>query len=273
MKRKATLHLYFFCLLMGPVGVVCANHSTPSSQKNLSEKTIERDNKRPFFSVLKTAIKETNPKLSLQLGGFIGSQGTPQLIEIHGTRGDYFSISNQNNGSGLVGLGYYLDAKETTYVRFSYGINAFYLAQTKVKGTVTQEQQFTNLSYQYFITNWPIYFAAKAMAPNKHHHGDHITFDVGIGPNIVHTSHFNEQALLGTVIPDSVFTGQTSTTLTAMAGIGYRINHVLGSAPLECGYRFFYLGQTNLRTINTQIMNHFKTGQSYANALLCTLSI
>ncbi|KTD44631.1 Uncharacterised protein [Legionella quateirensis] len=28
-----------------------------------------------------------------------------------------------------------------------------------------------------------------------------------------------------------------------MAGVGFRINHVLGKIPLDCGYRYFYLGK------------------------------
>ncbi|HAT1129385.1 TPA: hypothetical protein NR353_001583 [Legionella pneumophila] len=273
MKLKIKFCFYLFLILIGLSEASIASNLINHPNLNLSEKTTESTKNIPHFSSLKDKSKSKNYYLSLQLGGFIGHQGTNQVIEINGTRGDYFSISRQNNSNALVGLGYYFNTKELEYVSFTYGLNAFYLARSKIIGTVTQEQLFTNLSYNYFITNWPIYFAIKTLVKNRNNNNHNLTLDIGIGPNIIRTSKFNEQPLLGSIIPDSIVAGQTTTNFTAMAGIGYRVNHFFGPAPLECGYRFFYLGQTNLRNINTQIMNHFSTGQSYANALLCTLTI
>lgn len=257
MRINIKSRCYFLLLLLGLSGSGLANHAIKKKPLNLSKDTFEAK----------------NPKLSLQLGGVISSQGTNQFIAIDGTLGDYFSISHQNNYMGLLGIGYYPVAKETSFAIFKYGLNAFYLARTQIKGMVTQEQLFTNLSYNYSITNWPIYIAAKALIKNTNTNRQNITLDVGIGPNIIQTTHFNEQPLQVGIIPDTIFAGQTNTVFTAMAGIGYRIEDVFGSIPVECGYRFFYLGQTHLRNINTQILNHFTTGQSYANALLCAISI
>ena len=58
-----------------------------------------------------------------------------------------------------------------------------------------------------------------------------------------------------------------------MAGIGLRVNHVLGDIPLECGYRFFYLGQGELNSANSQIPHHLKTGNSYAQGIVCGIAI
>ena len=241
---------------------------------NASESTSKPTQQTFNFSALQKKIKARHPKLSLQLGGFWGSQGADQHINIDGAIGDDFSINHQTRSNGLVGLGYYLDGQQTKYANLFYGINAFYLPRTEINGIVTQESLFANLAYNYFITNWPIYFAAKADVKNKYSDKYNLTLDVGIGPNILNISQFNEQSLdEGTTLPDSIFAGQTMAAFSAMAGIGLKFNQFFGKAPLECGYRFFYLGQGNLRALTNQTLNRLNTGRSYANALMCSITI
>lgn len=239
------------------------------STQSVASTPTHSHNWATFVNKLKTA----HSNKSIQLGGFIENQGKSQNININGLIGDHFSVSNPNGSNGLVGIGYYLNGQETNRFDLSYGVNAFYLAKTSVNGLVTQEQLFTNLSYYYSTTNYPIYFGVKALIKNEMSSKYNITLDVGIGPNIIKTSSVNETSLDGITIPDKTYSGRTTATFSAMAGTGIRMNNVFGRAPLECGYRFFYLGQGSFNKLNNQLINTLSTGNSYANALLCTLTI
>lgn len=220
------------------------------------------------------ASSKLMPHLSVQFGGFWATQGREQHINIVDLIGDDFTVTRKTDANGLVGLGLYWNGLETQYVNLSYGIDAFYLPSTVVKGEVVQENLFTNLAYRYSLTNWPLYFGAKADVHPESLKRASVTVDVGIGPNFIHTHHFGETSLDGGVtLPDRIFNSHTSTAFSAMAGIGLKFNNVFGSAPLECGYRFFYLGQGNFNRANTQVIDKLKTGDSYANALVCSVTV
>ena len=215
----------------------------------------------------------------LQLGGYLSSQGEAQHINIQGLIGDNFSVTKRSGGNGLVGLGYLVDGKDHYFngqerylFKMTYGINAFYLGKTPVSGTVTQENMFTNLSYGYNVSHFPVYAAAKATVDLKSTPYA-LTVDAGIGPNFITTSGFQERSLDGITLPDRAFSGHTTTTFSAMVGVGLKVNHVFGDAPLECGYRFFYLGQGNFNTLSNQITNSLSTGSNYANALVCSVTV
>lgn len=207
-----------------------------------------------------------------QLGWFAAKQGKSQHIDIEGLIGDHFGIKKSTSQSLLVGVGYYFHGADFCQTSLLYGINAFYLAPTKVKGHVKQEDLFTNLSYQYRITNYPIYLATKAII-----HLDTcnaITLDLGVGPNIIRTNHFKEHSLDGGItIPEDVFSGKTKCAFSATAGLGWRLDQFLGNFSCEIGYRFFYLGEGQLKKSNSQLKNTLHTGHSYANALIFTISI
>lgn len=209
----------------------------------------------------------------VQVGWFTASQGKSQHVNIQGLIGDDFSVDKSSDQNVLVGVGYYFDWPDAPCVNIKYGINAFYLAPTKVEGLVTQENLFTNLSYQYSRTNYPIYFAAKALIPCSA--CSSITIDVGIGPNIVSTGGFKERSLDGGVtIPDEhLFSGKNVVAFSATAGLGWRIENFLGVCSLEIDYRFFYLGQGELKKVNSQVLNNLRTGNSYANALFLSISL
>ncbi len=223
------------------------------------------------FSLI-NVLKKIHAKKSIQVGGFVAHQGTAQDINIEGLVGDHFSVSNHNPSNALVGAGYYVDGQETDRFNLSYGINAFYLPKTTVSGLVTQEKQVTNLSYQYSITHYPIYFGAKALIKNKKSDRYTVTLDAGLGPNITSTSSVTETSLDGFTIPDKTYSGRTTATFSAMAGLGIQMNNAFGQTPLECGYRFFYLGQGAFNSLSNQLLNGFNTGHNYANALVCTLT-
>lgn len=209
----------------------------------------------------------------LQFGWYTTHQGKSQHIDIDGLIGDDFTVKKSCAQNFLVGLGYYFNCLECSQIRLQYGINAFYLAPTKINGNVTQENQFTNLSYHYTRTNYPIYLAAKALFSCTS--CSNFVIDFGIGPNIIHTSGFKEKSLDGGItIPDAhLFAGKTVTAFSATAGIGWRIYNVLGNCSIEIGYRFFYLGEGELKKVNNQVRNTLHTGNSYANALIFTISI
>jgi hypothetical protein len=214
------------------------------------------------------------PKLELQLGGFDATQGNVQNIQIQGLIGDHFSVNHQSAANVLVGAGVYFDGPSLNQYSLSYGINAFYFPNTTVRGSITQEQLFTNLSYSYTLSNVPVYLAGKARINNVYGSRYNITFNGGIGPNFIRSSNVNERSLDGGVtIPDYAFAGKTATTFSATLGVGIEFNNVFGKVPVECGYRFFYLGQSNFNTRSNQLLNTLNTGNNYANAVTCSVTV
>lgn len=206
------------------------------------------------------------------LGGYQGKQGETQHIDIQDLIGDTFSVSHNHDNNALLGLGYFLDGQHWNKVQMSYGINAFYLAPTAVSGYVTQEDLFTNLSYSYRVTNFPLFLVAKtAIYLNSPQYA--LTFDVGAGPNFMKLYDFHENSLDGGItIPDQSFSSNTNTTFSTTFGAGIKMDRVLGQLALECGYRFFYLGEGNFTINNSLVLNSLKTGNTYANAIQCSVS-
>lgn len=213
------------------------------------------------------AFDLTQGQKVLQLGGYLNHSGKEQFIGIEDLIGDRFTVSKHHDGNLLVGFGYLFNHPVKETVQLSYGINAFYLTKTYVKGQVIQEDLFENLAYQYGISHFPIYAAAKASINNG------ITFDTGIGINILTTRSFQEKSLDGMTLPDHAFSGHSQATFSAMAGFGLKMNNVFGRAPLECGYRFFYLGQGEFRKQTNQLLSNLSTGPTYANALVCAVTV
>lgn len=222
----------------------------------------------------------SHTKLTLQLGAFSAHQGSAQNVKIDDLNGDYFTVTKHSDQNVLVGLGLFMDGPDETYINcpdipvFStmYGINAFYLPRTDVKGDVIQEQLFTNLSYKYSVTNIPIYLSGKAIF-NKNNERFNVTVDLGIGPNIIRAHDFEEKSIDGGVtLPDDIFSNKTKVVLSGTVGIGVQINNVYQNIPVECGYRFFYLGKGRFNT-TTNFTSSLHTGNSYANAVLCSVTV
>lgn len=209
----------------------------------------------------------------LQIGWFTATQGKSQHVNIQGLIGDDFSVKKSSDQNLLVGVGYYLNGPDICQTSLLYGVNAFYLAPTQVKGNVTQENFATNLSYHYSRTNYPIYLAGKALIHCNS--CSDVVIDLGIGPNIVNTRGFKEQSLDGGItIPDPhTFSGKSVVAFSATAGLGWRIHNALGNLSLEINYRFFYLGQGELKKNNNQFRNTLHTGNSYGNALFLSISM
>lgn len=120
----------------------------------------------------------------LQLGGYWGIQGKAQHINIINLIGDDFTLTKHQGSNGLVGAGYFIDGKAFSPLRFSYGINAFYLPKTSVSGIVVQEETFSNLSYSYHIRHYPVYATLKA-EKDFFKNCLTLTLDAGIGPNFM----------------------------------------------------------------------------------------
>lgn len=226
--------------------------------------------KTRFLSAASSKLKDGHA--NIQFGGYWSSQGKTQHININGLIGDQFTATQQRDSNGLVGLGYFVEGLKRGQYTITYGLNAFYLAPTRVAGNVTQENAFTNLSYNYKVTHYPLYAVGKAIVGTEASHYNY-TFNAGIGPNFMHTNAFKEGRLNEQTEPDAVFSGHTTTTFSASAGAGIKLNRVVGNAPLECGYRFFYLGKGHFNIYNDQVQNSLNTGNAYANALMCALVV
>lgn len=207
-----------------------------------------------------------------QVGGHWSHQGKAQHVNIQTLIGDDFTVTNHDSSNGLVGLGYFLDGQAKSIFNMSYGLNAFYLAKTGVAGNVVQEGLFTNLSYHYTLTHFPLYAIAKSTIQTQYPQYA-INIDAGIGPNFMTAGGFQEQSLDGITIPDNIFSTHHSTAFTATAGFGVKVNQVFGPAPLECGYRFFYLGQGHFGSKSSQVVNNLETGNNFANAVVCSITV
>lgn len=222
---------------------------------------------------LSTVTAEMCGEPVLQLGWYIAKQGKSQHIGIQDLIGDDFSVRKSYGQNFLIGAGYFFDCWDTSQMRLQCGINAFYLAPTRVSGHVKQEDLFTNLSYHYSRTNYPIYFATKALVPVCGCYD--LTLDLGIGPNIISTGKFKEKSIDGGITnPDKhLFSGNETTVFSAEAGLGFRMENVCECCSLELDYRFFYLGEGKLKRINNQVKNTLHTGNSYAHAIFISVSL
>lgn len=229
----------------------------------------------PLTSIAGTMGAGEHSKLwSIPLqGGFFGaSQGKAQHVNIDSLIGNTYTVEDNSQIGGLAGIGLYLNGYSHEGFQLSYGANLFYLGQTSVRGVIAQEEEFTNLGYSYNIQNLPLYAAAKALI-NTSNPKYSVAVDAGIGPNFMWTSNYNEVPLSSTAIPDYAFKGAQSTTFSATAGVGLRLNNIFGAMPVECGYRFFYLGKGHLGINNDQYLNELSTGNTYANALVCSVIV
>lgn len=216
-----------------------------------------------------------------QTGAYWSHQGQAQHVNIESLIGDDFSVTRHGNVNSFFGFGYLFDGPQYRGLQLNYGVHAFYLPKTSVFGYVLQEELFTNLSYGYYVTHFPVYAALEATTdlsrmpmpflsklPGK------LTVDVGIGPNFMKTAGFIEHSIDGGItIPDDAFGNRSTTTFTVTAGASVIVPNVFGAMSLECGYRFFYLGDSHLRRVNDQILNALKTGDIYANAVVVGVRI
>lgn len=227
-----------------------------------------------FLCASTQAFASHNNYLLFEVGGFVSSAGEEQHIDIEGLIGNNYTVSDHTDVKPLAGLGYFANVLHHSGFELDLGVNAFYLFPVQVKGDVIQEDLFENLSYQYNIGNLPIYLEAKGNIFIPKHHRYAVTLDLGIGPDIMFLSDYQETSLDGGItIPDDAFTNHTSVTFSATAGIGVKFYDVGGSPALELGYRFFYLGEGEFGTKSNQFEDNLSTGQVYANALIFAITI
>lgn len=211
----------------------------------------------------------------VQIGGYSALQGKAQNVYVsENLIGNRYTVTSHNQGSGVVGLGYLLDAPAFSK-RFdlAYGINSYFLGQTSVHGYIVEENTFTNLSYDYKIRSIPLYFAAKSVIHTRNDDAYQIAVDLGMGPNFMSASRYKEMPLTSFTIPNNNFTDRNNVNFSVSAGLGLRFNNKANQIPLECGYRFFYLGQGRFKSNNNQIINNVTTGDNYANAVICSVII
>jgi len=225
-----------------------------------------------FSSATATYSYQLPVHFFIEGGGYGSHQGKAQNVAITGLIGDHFSVTDQNDTNTIFGVGVLVDGWKRDRYGIDYGINVFYLAKTRVTGTITQEFLFTNLAYQYYVSHLPVYAFAKGYV-NTNYNNLAVTVDAGIGPNFMYTTQYADSPLNANTLPDNAYVGNVTTTVfSAMAGIGLKLN-VMGQVPVELGYRYFFLGEGQLKPRTTQILNNLKTGNASAQALVLTVSI
>ncbi|TAL60985.1 MAG: hypothetical protein EPN84_08695 [Legionella sp.] len=205
-----------------------------------------------------------------ELGMYRAAAGQTQDVALAGLLGDRFIARDRHDTNALVGAGYLLSGPERARVSIEYGINLFYLDQTRVTGFIQQELMFTNLAYSYQVTHFPVYAMAKALVKSPCEKID-FTVDAGIGPNFMNIHAYKEHALNDMTLPNNAFNGRSLTQLSEMVGVGLQINNFFGKVPFEVGYRFYNLGKGSLRPRTDQILNNLSTGNITAQALIATV--
>jgi hypothetical protein len=172
-----------------------------------------------------------------------------------------------------LGLGYFVQVGEMDNSSFSVGLEGYYLSKTSVGGNILVEQQFENLGYGYEARHIPVLLSAKAnISKPSSKYG--LILSGGIGPNFVETSNYKEHSLDGGItIPRDSFVGKSSIKLSASMGVGIELKEAIGKRPIDCGYRFFYLGRTGLNRNNALINNNLSTGSNYAHAFICSAKV
>lgn len=227
----------------------------------------------PAFIMAMAAHAGPVGDFQIQGGLFGGESGKSQTIAIENLLGNHYTVHDGSSSNGLLGLGYLFHAINHEHIKLDAGINAFYLFDMEVSGDVLQELEYENMSYSYKMTNLPVYAEAKAtFLEHRKRYG--LTLNAGIGPNFMTTRNFHEKPLESGIIVEDNYSGKTTTSFSATAGIGVQFHH-LGHSPvsLELGYRFFYLGEGEFDNENDSYLSTFKTGTTIANAFVVTLLI
>jgi hypothetical protein len=226
------------------------------------------------YEMLKEKFMERKISFQFVAGGYRGSHGEAQLIPVTGLIGDYFSVNHFIATGGVVGLSLYMEslAWDNDVYRLQYGVSSFFLSKTSVQGLVTQENLVTNISYKYNLYNFPSYWGVKITRLFENSRRN-LTFDLGLGFNQIKTDLFYEQAMTYFTLPDEIFAGGSSYDFSATIGFGVKQNNTFGKFPLECGYRFFYLGRGELKPINDLVITPLSTGRNYVNAVMCGVEI
>lgn len=248
---------------------ICANTPGCLAQDKLIDDKSSINSTEQIRSQL-AFLKKSN--VLIQLGGFWSQQGKTQHINIEDLIGDNFTVKSSGSNNGLFGIGYFIDGLQREKFDLSYGLDFFYLPTTSVSGYVVQENLYTNLAYQYNVVSYPLYAMARAIVKTPTPRIN-VILDVGLGPNFMQTNGFKEHAVADNTLADNIFTGRTNTTFSATVGASLRLKQVFGQLPLECGYRFFYLGKGRFNVSSSQVLNYLETGDGYANAIICAVNV
>lgn len=247
----------------------CDEENTPQKKPSYLSKTTASTYKK-----LIEQFKARRVRFGLIAGGYKIRQGSGQHVSIHGLVGNYYSVSNPEVGGGLVGVTYHFKSLEfdNNEYELQYSLSTYFFSDTTVQGYVTQENLFTNLRYQYKLSNMPSYIGLKLIKLFDDSRYN-VAFDLGLGFNRISTSLYYETSLTPYSLPDFFFTADDKFAFSAMTGLGLKLRNAFGTNPLQCGYRFFYFGEGQLKPNNNLVTQGLKTGQNYANVIACEFSL
>jgi hypothetical protein len=203
-------------------------------------------------------------KVPIDVGYFSAHEGQAQHINLSGLYGNDYSVNRATPQNFLVGTGLYFPSKLSN---LDIGLNVYYFNTTGISGEIKQEGLFNNLSYNYNVINIPIYVSLLKEIPIKNKPYS-LMLHTGIGPNIIALYNYSETPLTSYTLSNHTFTSSTKAQFSVHAGLGVQLKE-----QFECGYRFFYLGQSHLKTSNPGVLNSLQTSNMYANSLICSLII
>lgn len=207
--------------------------------------------------------------LYFQLGGYLENLGESQYVDVDGMQPLHFTIDQHRRSNAFVGVGYYLPALSLEDFTLDYGFNGFYMFPIETQGNIVDNSGVSTLEYSYTVGNLPLYVGLKANFKNPVSKLSAFTMDVGIGPNFMSTYSYHDKYLVNGSVPyTEAFEGTTTTTFTAMGGIGLRMYQLFGPMDFELSYRFFYFGEGQLNSKNSIVHGDLKTGDVFANAIM-----
>lgn len=227
---------------------------------------------KPFVNPFHSILDKTSSHTIVQFGSLMSFPSKSNELSGPYLPANQYNLNKQTSNGGLLGLGYFIDAQDKDRYFLSYGINGFYLGKTPVNSKSSDNTKYTSSNNLYDIQHIPIYLAAKAHVKDNTEFFN-ITFDAGVGPNFMRTTDVGDPMRTSYSATDNPYASHTNVALAATAGVGLRLNRIFGKSPLECGYRFYYLGQGQLPMANDQLINTIKTGNNYANALMCSATV
>lgn len=204
-------------------------------------------------------------------GYFKSTQGKFQHINKTGLLGDDYSITSNHPESVFVGFGALWHVKNLKSGVLFGGAELNYYNAVPTKGNIAIEGAFTNLAYQYDVSNTALIFKLqhRKMLTNLPFS---LNVELGVGPNIMSSTSYLESSLdNGITTPANTFSSKTVITYAATAGVSLMSKEDGQHYKYSLGYRFNLLGQGKLSPNVANVETSLFTGNVYNHALVLSI--